>query len=573
MARIDLVANEGGTARTPGEEAGGGDRQLLAAHGALAHYPGAAAIVSGTGAVVASNAAAEPLLAAIRGRTCANALELIARAARGEAIVETVTVPGARGATVMELSFLPFGDGRSVLILGRDITLDRNLRNILVESRQRYKDLVEISSDFAWETGPDGTFDFVSPRGALGYSAEDLIGRNPRDLVIGVTARGEPLPFLTDRPIEQTEIWFRRADGEPACLVASAIPIPAPEGQWRGARGVCRDVTEQRRRDAALERARNRERLLTRIVRAIRDEVDPDNILSVAAEATAHHLASPRSEIHRYREEWGFEVAAAYGGRLDSATVERLLAEAAESPDPVALETPDGEVLASATRYHHRVNGAIAIWRPKDRGPWREDDRTVLAGVADQLGIAIEQIANHEALRYQSRTDALTGLLNRRGFIEDLERRLVRQEKAGRPAALIYVDLDNFKPVNDVHGHKRGDELLQTVAKLLVEGTRPGDLVARLGGDEFAIWLEGADAAVARERAEAVLEGAKALRAFSGDPDRPVGLSLGVAVFEPGENAGLDVLFARADAAMYEAKRGGKGAVRIFRSEGDRREA
>ena len=569
MARIDTATRDPGQAREAVDEKIGGDRQLFAAHGALARYPGAAAVVSGSGAVVAANPAAESLLAAVHAGACGNALDLIARAARGEAVVETVTVSAARGPTVMELSFLPFGDGRSVLILGRDITLDRNLRNILVESRQRYKDLVEISSDFAWETGPDGAFDFVSPRGALGYTAEELVGRRPRDLVIGVVAEEEPLPFLTDRPVEQAELWFRRADGEPACLVASAIPIPAPEGQWRGARGVCRDVTEQRRRDAALERARNRERLLTRIVRAIRDEVDPENILAVAAGATAHHLASPRSEIHRYREEWGFEVAASHGGRLEKETIEALLARAVESADPVALDTPDGEVLAAATRYRRRVNGAIAMWRPKDKGPWHDDDRAVLAGVADQLGIAIEQIANHEALRYQSRTDALTGLLNRRGFIEDLERRLTRQERAGRPAALIYVDLDNFKPVNDVHGHKRGDELLQAAARLLVEGTRPGDLVARLGGDEFAIWLEGADAAVARERAEAVLDGARSLGDYSGSPDRPVGLSLGVAVFEPGENVGLDVLFARADAAMYGAKRGGKGAVRIFRAEED----
>ncbi|MFX5068897.1 hypothetical protein ABTC68_19865, partial [Acinetobacter baumannii] len=87
---------------------------------------------------------------------------------------------------------------------------------------RRYKDLVEVSSDFAWETGPDGTFVFVSHKGALGYPADALIGRDPRSLALE-EVEDLPMPFDCRRPVDQTELWLKGADGTPACIVASAL--------------------------------------------------------------------------------------------------------------------------------------------------------------------------------------------------------------------------------------------------------------------------------------------------------------------------------------------------------------
>ena len=94
---------------------------------------------------------------------------------------------------------------------------------------------------------------------------------------------------------------------------------------------------------------------------------------------------------------------------------------------------------------------------------------------------------------------------------------------------------------------------------MLIGGTRPGDLIGRLGGDEFALWLDGIDISGVSNRAESLLHSGRSLKAFSGKSDRPLGLSLGIAMTVPGSGETLKQLIARADAAMYEVKRTGKG--------------
>ncbi|MCZ6814237.1 MAG: GGDEF domain-containing protein, partial [Alphaproteobacteria bacterium] len=178
---------------------------------------------------------------------------------------------------------------------------------------------------------------------------------------------------------------------------------------------------------------------------------------------------------------------------------------------------------------------------------------------AEHLGIAIEQVVQHEKLTRWSRTDGLTGLLNRRSFVADLVRRHGRVARGSAPGTLIYCDLDNFKQVNDTHGHERGDAALCELARLLEGSTRGGDLVARLGGDEFALWLESIDAQSAASKARELLGRAQVLIPYSGGPDAPLGMSLGVAVLDSGSAESLEELMARADMAMYASKKNGKG--------------
>ena len=158
--------------------------------------------------------------------------------------------------------------------------------------------------------------------------------------------------------------------------------------------------------------------------------------------------------------------------------------------------------------------------------PYDEDDRILLSDLSAQVGIAIEQISNHEHILALSRTDALTGLYNRRAFIEELERRTQRLRHDGRGAALMYVDLDNFKMVNDLFGHKRGDEALFEVKRMLQAATRPSDLVARLGGDEFAVWMDGVDEDVATAKAKLLLENSSGLESFSSGIGRTLSMSI-----------------------------------------------
>ena len=197
----------------------------------------------------------------------------------------------------VQLTAIPLQDGHAHILL-RDVTLETSLRLALVDSRQRYKDFVEISSDFSWETNSDRKFAFVSPRGGLGYSADELVALDPSDLIMDF-AQGGPNPFLPERRMENSEVWLKRADGRSSCVVISAMPLFDGDRAWSGARGVCRDVTESREREATLARVRNRERILTRIVRSFRDEVNPENMLKAAAETLARGLGAECCQIYR----------------------------------------------------------------------------------------------------------------------------------------------------------------------------------------------------------------------------------------------------------------------------------
>ena len=158
----------------------------------------------------------------------------------------------------------------------------------------------------------------------------------------------------------------------------------------------------------------------------------------------------------------------------------------------------------------------------------------------------------------------MTGLLNRRAFYEEeLPRRISRLERANQTASMFYVDMDNFKRVNDVHGHQAGDEAILFLRDMLINFSRPGDLIARLGGDEFAMWLDGIDEETSRKRAGQLIETSKQMVTMSGDEDHPLGISIGVAFFDPKSGESLDDLLARADAAMYSVKKRSKGGFEM----------
>jgi len=533
----------------------------------LEGYPGSALKVSRSGDILAGNQRAAGVAALIRNGDLPEVMDLISEAAGSAAIAAgTVSVPTDRGDILLEITILPESDSDAMLLLARDLTMERNLRSALVESRQRYKDLVEVSSDFYWETDPQGAFVFVSPRGGIGYTTDELIERNGADFVVDPEAFS-PLPFLSQRPLEDVEMWFRPKNGETACMLVSCVPLYREEHgerEWSGTRGVCRDVTDERRSEAALSRARHREQLLGYIVSSVRDELDPQQMLAAAATTTARALGVAGCRIYRQTEPNMVLVAAEYGNTEDLEDLEISVPHLQSGNEVVPMDIGPWRVLAVATQYRQTVNGAITIWKSAKGDDWDDDHLILIGDIANQLGIANEQVTNHERIVALSRTDSMTGLLNRRAFFEEeLPRRVSRLERARQSAALFYVDMDNFKRVNDVHGHQKGDDAIMYLRDMLLEFSRPGDVIARLGGDEFAMWLDGISAEVAEVRAGALIEKSLPMRAMSGDDDNPLGISVGIAVFEPDSGESLDDLLARADGAMYAIKNAGKGGFHM----------
>jgi len=428
--------------------------------------------------------------------------------------------------------------------------LEQSLRAALVDSRSRYKDLVELSSDFAFETDARGRFVFVSPKGALGYSADELVGRSISDLSLDRQGKADVVSAFTPRhgPAE-SEVWVRGRTGAPTLLLVTAAPMS--DGVAGGARGIARDVTEAHARAQALARADMRERLLLRILRAAETEVDP--VRAIAAVAA--------------------EIAAATGSACRVFAAGQMIAGAGEGPGcdavaamsvgaPTETDVDGGRALLAPARHHGHAVGTVALWRAAERR-FDADERSLIAALAGHVGLLLAQADAQRELGRLARTDVLTGLANRRAFIDEMERRLVRIRGGQGRGALVLIDLDNFKPINDRFGHPAGDEALVAVARLLNGAVRGPDLAARLGGDEFALWLEGADGAVAEARARALAGAAPSLVPSAAAAGAPLGLSAGVAVATAGDASSPADLMRRADAALYAAKAAGKGqAVR-----------
>ncbi|SDI82734.1 diguanylate cyclase (GGDEF) domain-containing protein [Frankineae bacterium MT45] len=167
-------------------------------------------------------------------------------------------------------------------------------------------------------------------------------------------------------------------------------------------------------------------------------------------------------------------------------------------------------------------------------------------------GLAASRTAILAQLRRAATTDGLTGVANRRTFDETVAKLRVTPEAL--PISLFLVDIDHFKSVNDVHGHQMGDTVLQSVAGLIDKSARPDDLVARYGGEEFVVILTNTTS----EEAFEVAEGMR-IKVHAQKEPLPVTISLGLAQADDG--AGLDDLVARADAALYRAKEGGRNQV------------
>ena len=176
-----------------------------------------------------------------------------------------------------------------------------------------------------------------------------------------------------------------------------------------------------------------------------------------------------------------------------------------------------------------------------------------------------DRLSMQEELSHQAFHDALTGLANRRLFGDRLAHALRPRGRDGEPLAVLFLDLDDFKNVNDSVGHGAGDELLVAVAQRISACIRQGDTAARLGGDEFAILMEDADLATAQEVAERLQETLRAPVEVGGGK-HSVRASIGIAEAMPGETTGEDAL-RNADVAMYWAKDRGKGTVAVYESD------
>jgi diguanylate cyclase (GGDEF)-like protein len=203
--------------------------------------------------------------------------------------------------------------------------------------------------------------------------------------------------------------------------------------------------------------------------------------------------------------------------------------------------------------------GAIGALLLRDRTGtgYSAADRGLLRFVAAQVGLALERKRLHDDLMRSACNDELTGLPNRRLFFDRIRTAVARARRCQSRLGLLYVDVDDFKQVNDRHGHAAGDALLREVAARLVECARESDTVARLGGDEFVLLLEDLQAPEDAERCADKIRAALAQPVPTACAPLHIGVSIGCALF-PDHADQVETLLMHADARMYAKKRAQK---------------
>ena len=213
--------------------------------------------------------------------------------------------------------------------------------------------------------------------------------------------------------------------------------------------------------------------------------------------------------------------------------------------------------VSAVVWYATNLPGSLALGYTHATLLWNAVTRLGFFVIVASLICSSRRLLDRE--RELAGTDSLTGLLNRRAFYQAASRELDRARRYAHPISMIYLDLDDFKALNDRHGHSAGDQALEAVAGLLVANVRLSDSVARLGGDEFCVLLPEASAdsaqAAAAKLQRVLGEGLTEYR-----PNWPAKLSMGVVTYQlpPGT---IDELIKKADELMYEAKRAGKAGL------------
>jgi diguanylate cyclase (GGDEF)-like protein len=317
---------------------------------------------------------------------------------------------------------------------------------------------------------------------------------------------------------------------------------------------------------------------LARAAKSLNESLDLNRVLVRICHEAASILDGDNAVVYRGTAADGVTVEATYGMapeaigyRMEPGT--GLAGKVAELDRPLITNDyqgmankPDhslfGEVqtcLAVPMHWDGELRGVLAVGYTRPQRVTREQ-LSLLEAFGELAAAACRNASAHAGLAHAARTDGLTGCLNHAAMHDALRREILRCERTGHRLSLVLVDMDDFKQVNEEHGHLVGDEVLRRVGHALRQAVRPYDLVARYGGDEFAIVTVEADEATATEVASRALDGVRRSLEELHDAPGATGASAGVA--EWSEGVGSTELIERADRALlYGKQEGTRGAV------------
>ena len=478
--------------------------------------------------------------------------ESIARASRGEFVRYDVRIQAAGERTItVDFSLNPVFDeaGRIVQIIleARDITASHDLAVRLEASERRLRTITDNIPALIGYVGRDERYQFANKAYEQWFSIsrDHIIGRTSAEL-LGAKAYARAKPYL-DRAFAGQTVSFEnhRDDGR----YAGMTYVPDLQGEEvKGIYVVVTDITD--RVLAAQNLFAQRERARTTLGSI------GDGVITINSAGKIDYL----NEVAQRLTGWKFVDAD--GMRVE--TVLRLIDQSSgkpiDSPMYHALATgepaelPPRTILISKDGSEYSVEDSCT--------PIRDADGNVSGAVLVFRDVT-DQREMVERITYQARHDALTGLVNRHEFELSVDNQLANARSTGHHHALLFIDLDRFKIVNDSCGHPAGDELLRQVARLMSHKLRKSDLLGRLGGDEFGVLLENCRLEKAEQIAQSLVDEVAAFRFNWEDKIFSIGASIGVVPISR-ESKTPESLFAAADAACYWVKENGRNQVRVY---------
>jgi diguanylate cyclase (GGDEF)-like protein/PAS domain S-box-containing protein len=453
--------------------------------------------------------------------------------------------------------------GQAKLVVGAffDLT-DQRQRDLELHNTNAFLSaVVETSPVAIYTTDLDGMVNFWNDAAEriFGYRREQAIGRlapfvtaEKREEAARLRARvlgGEVLTGL--------ELARRRADGVDIDINGSAAPLRDPSGAVTGLLVACVDVTESKRAAAdlqrhverykeaerALEASEARFRVLTESSLDLISVVDAEGVIRYQSPAVRHLL--------------GYEPTETLGQNISdfvhaedlehSKAAMRRIIDARQSIEPVEF----------------RLRRKDGTWRVFESLGTNCLDNPHIHGVVFNSRDVTDRKVIQQRIQHLAYHDNLTGLPNRSLLQDRLAHSIARAERTNRKVAVLFIDLDNFKNINDTLGHDVGDELLRQVARRLSECVRAEDTIARQGGDEFIVLLDGLDdGRGASLVAQKILNSLRKAFVLSGT-DQHVSGSVGIALF-PEDGRDAQTLMKSADTAMFHGKTQGKNTYQYF---------
>ncbi len=481
-------------------------------------------------------------------------LQDVSRALRGETFTATVVLGGVAFETRYQPMLSADGEVEGVIGVSIDVTQRRHMEEALRQAEAKYRGIFENAIEGIFQSTPDGHYLTVNPMLATLYGYD-----SPQELLDSVRDIGDQLYLEAGRrdefvremaahgKVENFEAPIKRRDGSIIWISENAREIRDENHQLLGYEGTAIDITARKEAEAALRLSENRLRDIVEHSSNLFYSHTPDHVLTyVSPQSRDFFDCEPEDALVNWSEFVTDNPVNAVGFEICQRAIETGQAQPVYS---LEIEGRKGRRL----------------WVEVNEAPVVRDGKTV--AIVGALVDVTKRTAIEEKLKHQAFHDSLTGLPNRALFMDRLGHALARSNRRESPShsrtAILFLDLDRFKVVNDSLGHDVGDQLLKTVAARLEASLRPGDTAARLGGDEFTVLLEDvADVGDAIHVAERIALELQAPLSLNGQEVFAT-TSIGITISGEGQSAPDDLL-RDADVAMYRAKSKGRAQYEVF---------